>query len=61
MLYFLVELATEHPVVSILTAIGGLLTGVAAVIDARAARHEAFALRGLVTDLDKRVHLLEHK
>lgn len=61
MIGWLVELASEHPVVSIVTAIGGLLTGIAAVIDARTARHEAATLRAQVIDLDKRVAILEHK
>lgn len=65
MIVWLVEIATEHPVVAVVTAVitglGSLLAGVAAVIDARTARNEAAILRAQVIDLDKRVATLEHK
>lgn len=61
MIVWLVEFASEHPVVTVIAALGSLLTGVAAVIDARTARNEAAVLRAQVIDLDKRVAILEHK
>lgn len=61
MIYWLVETLSEHPAVAVISALGSLLAGIAAVIDARAARHSVEALRYKVTDLDKRVAILESK
>lgn len=61
MLYWLIQNASDHPLVAVTAALGSILTGIAAVIDARAARREADSLRTTVTDLDKRVAILESK
>lgn len=65
MIYWLVEIAAEHPIATIVTAIaaglGSLLVGIAAVMDARTARNEAAVLRAQVIDTDKRLYALERK